>query len=399
MNKRELATIQKISNVQSISGYDKIDLYQIKGWQVIAGKGEFKIGELVVFIEPDTILPERPEFEFLRKRCWNSVYGGFRIRVMKLGGIYSQGIIFPLSILNKPKKLNLFKWLILFNKKTIFQENQDMTSPLGIIRYDEEEKEQLRYEKRHPQKKYFGFRKILFKLGLIGHKKRKRTKKSYFPSFFPKSDEIRLNSIPEILDCIKEKEIYISEKIDGCSSSFYYKDGEFGVCTRNMKIGRNANVGLIGSVHWACVDKYDIENKLSSYCKNNNKNIVLQGEIIAPSVQGNKYQKTEPELYLYQIYDINKQNFINYPEFIIITKDLGIPTVPILFKGNERDLNLNSVEDWIKYSIGKSIINLSIEREGIVIRTVKEEKSPGLKTINSRISFKVINPEFLLKQK
>ena len=106
---RNLATVRKIKTVNSIDGYDKISLYNLEnlGWNIIAGKNEFKVGELVVFIEPDTILPVRPEFEFLRKRCWNSIYEGFRIRVMKLAGIYSQGIIFPLSIL--PVKKGFFK--------------------------------------------------------------------------------------------------------------------------------------------------------------------------------------------------------------------------------------------------------------------------------------------------
>lgn len=51
-------------------------------------------------------------------------------------------------------------------------------------------------------------------------------------------------------------------------------------------------------------------------------------------------------------------------------------------------------------SIGKSIINKEADREGIVIRSVKEIKDPELlnDTIMGRLSLKVINPIYLLKE-
>ena len=397
---RNLATIRQIDSISNINNYDKICVYTLKnlGWSIIAGKNEFKKEELIVYIEPDTILPVRPEFEFLRKRCWNSIYEGFRIRIMKLGGIYSQGIIFPLLILPKSKLNFKFKFPFLYIWPTIYEEGLDVTSLLEIIRYDEEEMWELKYKKSHPQKQYWGLRKILFKFHLIRKCKRPRRKKKLnFPSFFPKTNETRLQTIPEILEHIKEKEIYISEKIDGTSGSFCYKDGEFGVYTRNTKIDRNANPDLIGDCHWFCVIKYDILNKLSFYCKKNNRNLVLQGEIIGPRIQSNKYERIEPELYLYQIYDINKQKFLDFPEFIDICTELKITVVPIIFKGNERNLNLNSVNKWIKFSIGKSYIFPLQEREGIVVRTCIEETIPRIKTIKQRLSFKVVSPEFQMQ--
>ena len=57
-------------------------------------KNEFKIGDKIVYIEIDSIVPERPEFEFLRNRK-------FRIRTIKLRGQISQGLILPLSVLQR----------------------------------------------------------------------------------------------------------------------------------------------------------------------------------------------------------------------------------------------------------------------------------------------------------
>ena len=387
---RNLATIRKIKAVNNIDGYDKISLYNLEnlGWNVIAGKDEFKIGELVVFIEPDTILPVRQEFEFLRKRCWNSIYEGFRIRVMKLAGIYSQGIIFPLSIL--PVKKGFFK--------KIYKEGQDITYLLNIIHYDEEEMAELKYRKNHKQKKYKGIKKLLYKLGLMGRKKKQARKRGNFPSFFPHTDETRVESILEILDYIKGKDIYITEKIDGCSASFFYKDDKFGVCSRNVKLVKEKEYKFIGDSHWFVTKKYNIEENLSLYCKENNKNLVLQGEVIGPKIQGNKYKLLEPDLYLYQAFDINKQTFLDFEDFMLLLEALKLKSVPILYMGNERDLNLNSINDWEKYSVGKSTVNTIIQREGIVVRTVKEETALRLKTVKQRLSFKVCNPEFDLKE-
>src|SRR5512137_1228115 len=90
---RKLASIQEITNLNPIDGADKIMVADVLGWKVVIAKADnFKIGDFVVYCEVDSILPERPEFEFLRERK-------FRIKTIKLRGQVSQGIVFPLSVL------------------------------------------------------------------------------------------------------------------------------------------------------------------------------------------------------------------------------------------------------------------------------------------------------------
>ena len=89
---RNLASIQKISSVEKHPNADSLDIVKILGWQCVAKLGEFKAGDLCVYVEIDSILPEKPEFEFLRT-------GKFRIKTIKLRGQLSQGICFPMSIL------------------------------------------------------------------------------------------------------------------------------------------------------------------------------------------------------------------------------------------------------------------------------------------------------------
>ncbi len=76
---RKLASIQKIRSLAPIEGADAIETAAVLGWQLVVKKGEFQVGDLCVYCEIDSILPDRPEFEFLKSR-------GMRIRTIRLRG-------------------------------------------------------------------------------------------------------------------------------------------------------------------------------------------------------------------------------------------------------------------------------------------------------------------------
>ena len=95
---RKLATIEEIKDLQPIKDADNIEVASIRGWKVVVKKREFKVGDLCVYCEIDSIMPDRPEFEFLKPRR-------FRIKTIKLRGQVSCGICFPLSILNSIGKI------------------------------------------------------------------------------------------------------------------------------------------------------------------------------------------------------------------------------------------------------------------------------------------------------
>ena len=88
---RKLASIQTIDDIKPIEGKDRIAMARVRGWNVIIQKSEFNIGDKCVFFEIDSVLPEKPWFEFMRQRK-------FRVRTLKFGNAVSQGLVFPLSI-------------------------------------------------------------------------------------------------------------------------------------------------------------------------------------------------------------------------------------------------------------------------------------------------------------
>lgn len=88
---RKLASIQRIESIDPIPGRDKIGLATVENWHVIVRLSDYIPGDLCVYVEIDSVLPDKPEFEFLRSKK-------FRIRTMKMGQTISEGICFPLSI-------------------------------------------------------------------------------------------------------------------------------------------------------------------------------------------------------------------------------------------------------------------------------------------------------------
>ena len=95
---RKLASIQRIDDIQPIEGKDRIAMARIKGWNVIIQKSEFNVGDKCVFLEIDSVLPEKSWFEFMRQRK-------FRVRTLKFGNAISQGLAFPLSVFEHYGKL------------------------------------------------------------------------------------------------------------------------------------------------------------------------------------------------------------------------------------------------------------------------------------------------------
>jgi RNA ligase (TIGR02306 family) len=107
---RKLASVQEILDVQPIPEADRIETAKVEGWTVVVPKGQVKPGDKVVYFEIDSFLPIRPEFEFLRDSSYKKddfLGEGMRLKTRRLRGVYSQGLIMPLSDLGLPENLEV----------------------------------------------------------------------------------------------------------------------------------------------------------------------------------------------------------------------------------------------------------------------------------------------------
>lgn len=285
-----------------------------------------------------------------------------------MAGVLSQGICFPLFILPKDKEYEL---------------EEDVTNIIGITKYEPNEDNKEPVDKM-PKKYQHPIFQFLFKFSIF--RKLLLPKKQFkgFPEFISKTDETRIQNMPFILNN-KDIKFVIREKIDGQSGTFFLKktkgkwfwqkdNYDFGVCSRNLRLWNEDN-----SSYWTVAKKYNIESILEKLIGENDF-VAIQGECIAPNVQGNKYKIKEPDLYVFNL--IFPYGKIPCTTGEKILKDYNLKWCPLIVK----DFTLpDSVNELLNFSNSKSALH-NVLREGIVLRNY-----------DKNISFKVVSPDFLIK--
>ena len=356
---RKLASIREIKAIKDIDGADKIVCAIVDGWEcVIAKKDCFNVGDKVVYIEIDSIVPERPEFEFLRDRK-------FRVRTIKLRKQISQGLVLPLTIL----------------PKGLYSIGDDVTEILGIRKYDPEGEQERRNANRITEKSKNPIIRFLMRFGWF-RKLYIKPRKGNFPSWIVKTDEERIQNKVSMFEIEKElgTKFAVTEKLDGQSLTLFLERvrGEkfdFGVCSRNLRLSEPND-----SSWWTIARQINAESVLRILLGNGNR-IVLQGEIVGRGIQGNKYKVDGYDFYAFNLI-IDGVKF-STQEMKVILAIHNIKTVPIL---EDNFILLDDIPKMAEYAEGKSVL-CSTEREGVVVRN--NEKN---------ISFKVISPKFLLRE-
>lgn len=334
---RQLTTIKRIKEILPHDNADALEIARIDGWVSVVKKEEFKQDDLIVFCEIDSILPkDRPEFEFLAPK--------YRVKTVRLRGVTSQGICFPLSLLPQREKP--------------YEEDEDVTEILGVVKYE-------RYSDD----------------GTIGGQP-----KGSFPDFLIKTDETRIQNIPWVISKYMDKTWEITEKLEGSSCSIYIKDGEAGVCSRNNEYKLEDPTNIFVEIF----HKYNLAEKLPLL----NRNICVQGELVGLKVNGNKHKLTERDIYIFSIFDIDAQKFLPLWQNLNILKTLGLKNVPIINPNFQLDTSAN-VDKLLDMAKGQSLVGNLKNREGLVFKCNEDIFEPKLQ---SKLSFKAINPEFLLKE-
>ena len=59
MTERKLATIRRIAEIKDIDGADAIEAVRVDGWWVVAKKVRYQVGQLAVYLEVDSWVPNR----------------------------------------------------------------------------------------------------------------------------------------------------------------------------------------------------------------------------------------------------------------------------------------------------------------------------------------------------
>lgn len=183
-NMRELASYDTITSIKPIEGADRIECARVKGWDIVVGKGEFSVGDDVVYFEIDSFLPmDDARFEFLASRGVRKMDGnsGHVLRTIKLRGQFSQGLILPASMFDTLPDIQ--KW--------------EPPIPTGS-----------------------GYIEGAFPLHWV-----------------PKTDSERVQNLGKYLEEIHKDSWFATEKIDGSSATVVNTGEEIIVASRNWAVG------------------------------------------------------------------------------------------------------------------------------------------------------------------
>jgi RNA ligase (TIGR02306 family) len=325
---RKLASIKRVTEVRPIVGADAIECAIVGGgWPVVVKKGEFHAGDLGLYLEIDSWVPyELAPFLCKGKepREFNGVKGE-RLRTIKLRGQISQGLLLPAPEASA--------------------DGDDLTGQLGI----------QKWEKPIPA-------------NLAGQIK------GNFPSWIRKTDQERVQNLDGAVCWGDEYEI--TAKLDGSSMTVWFKDGEMGVCSRNIDLKMdqegNAFVDAAKRLLGALLPPV---------------NIAIQGELMGPGVQGNREGFSEHRFFVFDVWDIDEQRYWKPEDVRALCHAQGLSHVPVLVESFTLEgLGIESIESALRYAEGGSI-NHAV-REGVVF-----------KRVDGRFSFKAISNVFLLGEK
>jgi RNA ligase (TIGR02306 family) len=362
-NMRKLASVQKIEEIKDIEGADVIQAYRVLGWWVVGKRGEFKVGDLAVYLEIDSFVPHELA-PFLSKgqepRTYNGVKGE-RLKTIRLRGQVSQGLLLNQNTLY----VGVLEYL---GEEPV--EGQDLTEFLGIQKWEAPIPAQLQ-----------GQAKGTFPTSLIPKTDQERIQNCF--GAIQKRDGLFLTEKfwNEELQEVQERDVILPDdfkkptyevtmKLDGSSMTIFRWEDELRVCSRNMELKINDENVDNTFVKMA----FEIGDRIP-------EGYAFQGELMGEGIQGNREGFKGHKFFIFDIFDIQKHEYVDPTQRRSMCEIYGLNHVPVL------NINANapeSVAAGLELAEGPSI-NHKV-REGLVWKC-NEDPS---------FSFKAISNKFLL---
>ena len=278
------ASIQPILAVKHHPNADLLDIVKCLGFEAIVKRDVWKVGDLICYIQPDTVLPDKSWSAFYRAKS-------NRVKAIRLRGAWSQGIVESLTTVEYVGPV---------------ESGRDISTDIGVTEYNPPQ----------PQDPNAS--------GPYGYG-------------IPKTDEERV----ENLDTVPYGEkVDVTLKIDGQSwTSFIHWDcGEWteGVGGRSFLYKPDSDSHFTRNAR-----KLDVFNKLRTFCVTHEiglNGIALRGEQYGQGIQKGKHNPhaslpVSVALFSTWLIDERKYATKGHPLYIhTIAPELGLPTVPMLEK-------------------------------------------------------------------
>jgi len=353
------ANIVRIGAILPHPNADKLEITMVGGYQVVIGKGSFKEGDLAVYIQPDSVVPQTEPFKFI----WQEHVGidgkvpdrRRRITVKRLRKEYSEGLLMPRSDFPEINPPNM-----------IVNEGVDVAALIGVTRYVPEADvestkadSQARPKRKYPRtlKGWFFF--TLRKLGLRNAGGRSYAMEVSFDTPVYDVNALKNATRNRFADC--GEQVTVTEKIHGSNARYIFYEGTF-------YAGSHTQWKLDGpNVWWNVARQFP---QIEKWCREN-PGKVLYGEV-GPTQKGFRYGAEDGETFFFafDVYDTETKTW-SWPG------NLGfVPTVPVLHIGEYRPEIIKQYVDGPSVVPGAKNI-----REGIVISS--RERRLKLKVVSN----------------
>ena len=363
---RKLASVQKVKAIRPIEGADRIEVVQVLNWDCVASKGQYHVGDLVIYFEIDSLLPDIPAFEFLKKSAWSQKLNKYKISTHKFRNQISQGLVMPITQLRE-----IYNAINGTSISSIdYDEGDDLTALLKIEKYEPPVSNGPLGE-------------------IINHE-----------WYVPKTDEERIqvcaeNVLPEYIKR-EQNEWYASIKLDGTSCTAGLFDDAF-------LIGGRTQWYKDENMYTTTVKKYgDIEAKAREYLDATGVYVVFQGELCGPGIQSNRLGLKEKEWFIFNVFVSTTGKYDSYEKLDLIgmlamCERFGLKHVPLVDFKDKFDFKTGDSIDVMVENLLKYVDNFKY-------RTYFEDASPNqvaeglvFRLNDMTNSFKVVSNKFLLK--
>ena len=402
---RKMASVQKIASLTPIENSDFLEVAMMEnlGWKVVVKKGEFKVGDKVIYFEIDSAIDVKdlpPFMEFLKDRCLKklftartpetSAFSGeyVRIKTIKLRGQVSQGLIIPVDAI---RDFNAELWgMIPTNTDAVI--GMDLTEEFHVEVWD-------RLVEWYEERSQLGPRASMHAAGS-------------FPCDVPKTDEERVQTA--YFDLIKDPanvdgKWEVTEKNDGSSCTLFYRPMTWGsldkepmqISSRRFllkddgcsddwfepfkRMGWDTLEDKLKDVYWKGLLEVDNTDGKTYGIIPREHELAIQGEMIGPKFNGNRDRNKETHFRVFRIFDITEQKFVTPRVRYAICKFLGLEHVKVI-ETCQIFHKLKSIDEFLAYADGKT--DNGLPREGVVFKRVDD----------GSVSFKAVSNKYLLKQ-
>lgn len=365
---RKLASVQTVKAIKPIEGADRIEVVQILNWDCVARKGEYRVGDKVIYFEIDSLLPDIPAFEFLKGSSWSQKLNKYKISTHKFRNQISQGLVIPYE--------QIKDLMVQINGeidfRTDYPEGEDLTELLKIEKYEPPVSNGALGE-------------------IINHE-----------WYVPKTDEERIqvcatDVLPEYIKS-EQDDWYASIKLDGTSCTVGLFDDAFLIGGRNQ-FYKDENM------YTTTVNKYfekGAKEKFENYKAINGIYVVFQGELCGPGIQSNKLGLKEKEWFIFNAFVSKTGKMDSYikcdlTRMLMLCNLFKLKHVPIVKETDK--FNFKETDN-----IDTTVKNLLEYADSFKYRDYFEDASPNqiaeglvFRTIDMTYSFKVVSNKYLLK--